>query len=53
MYRVNFRLAQYFREILYDETVASEWCPISVDESLSEIVLKCEMEIIVWFLGNL
>ena len=54
MYIVNSsKLAQYFREILYDETVASEWHSISFYESLKEVVLEWDMDIIVKFLNNL
>ena len=53
MYTINFGLTQYFREILYDETVAFEWHSISFDESLNEVVLEFRMCIIGKFLDNI
>ena len=50
---ISSKLAQYFREILYDETVASEWHSIRFYESLKEVVLEWDMHIIVKFLNNL
>ena len=48
MYIVNFGIAKYFREILHDETVASEWHSITF-----EVVLECDIDIIISFLDNL
>ena len=50
---ISSKLAQYLREILYDETVASEWHSIRFYESLKEVVLEWDMDIIVKFLNNL
>ena len=50
---VNFGLAPYFREILKNETVASECHSISFDESINKVVQECEMGIIVGLWDNL
>ena len=52
MYIVNFGITPYFREILKNEKVNSEWYTISFDESLHKVVQECEMDIIIRFWDN-
>ena len=53
MYIVNFGIAPYFRKILKNEIVNSEWYTISFDESRNKVVQECEMGIIIRFWDNL
>ena len=53
MYTVNFGITPYFRKILNNEIVNSEWYTISFDESLNKVVQECKMDVIIRFLYNL
>ena len=53
IYTVNFGITPYFRKILKNEIVNSEWYTISFDESLNKVVQECKMDVIIRFLYNL
>ncbi|XP_057299676.1 uncharacterized protein LOC130630266 [Hydractinia symbiolongicarpus] len=48
-YIINFGIAPYFRDILYDSLKKVECYVVSFDESLNTVTQNCEMDVLVRF----
>ena len=46
-YVINFRIALYFRDILYNHLQKSDCFVISFDESLNDYTQNCQMDILI------
>ena len=51
-YVINFGIAPYFRDILYNHLQKSDCFVISFDESLNDYTQNCQMDILIRYFGR-
>lgn len=52
-YIVNHGLAPYFKDLLKERVLKSQWFSVSFDESLNKSIQECEMDLIIRFWDNI
>ena len=51
-YVINFGIAPYFRDILYNHLQKSDCFVISFDKSLNDYTQNCQMDILIRYFGS-